>query len=238
VKRYEEFLTRTQLSADRRLRISGPRPVAKSAIFQDFRDRILSADEFAALMKHAEGHIKNIIAIGYYTGMRKGEILKLTWDKIDMNEQIISLQAADTKDREARDIPICDPLFKILQNMPNRIQEAGGSNHVFQWRGQLVDDIRTGLRKASKAAGIKYGRFVKCGFIFHDLRHTYNTNMRQAEVPETVIMQITGHSTREMFDRHNTVDSTDLKQAREKQSKFYSKLKVAHLVAQNQIYKK
>ena len=34
--------------------------------------------------------------------------------------------------------------------------------------------------------------------------------MRKAGVPESVIMKITGHSTREMFDRYNSVDVEDL----------------------------
>jgi hypothetical protein len=35
--------------------------------------------------------------------------------------------------------------------------------------------------------------------------------MRKAGVPESVIMSITGHSTREMFDRYNTIDIDDTK---------------------------
>jgi hypothetical protein len=37
--------------------------------------------------------------------------------------------------------------------------------------------------------------------------------MRKAGVQESVIMAITGHSTREMFDRYNTVDEEDAKNA-------------------------
>lgn len=37
--------------------------------------------------------------------------------------------------------------------------------------------------------------------------------MRKAGVSESVIMEITGHSSREMFDRYNTVDIEDRKQA-------------------------
>jgi hypothetical protein len=35
--------------------------------------------------------------------------------------------------------------------------------------------------------------------------------MRKAGIPESVIMEITGHSTREMFDRYNTIDDEDRK---------------------------
>ena len=37
--------------------------------------------------------------------------------------------------------------------------------------------------------------------------------MSKAGVPESVIMEITGHSTREMFDRYNTVDMDDSRKA-------------------------
>ena len=70
-----------------------------------------------------------------------------------------------------------------------------------------------GLREACNSAGIIYGRFKKGGFIYHDFRHTFNTNMRKAGVPESVIMKITGHSSRAMFDRYNTVDEGDPRQA-------------------------
>ena len=77
-------------------------------------------------------------------------------------------------------------------------------------------DIRGGLTDACEKAGIPYGRFQKDGFIFHDLRHTFNTYMRKAGIAESVIMDITGHSTREMFDRYNTVDAEDAKIAIQK----------------------
>jgi hypothetical protein len=37
--------------------------------------------------------------------------------------------------------------------------------------------------------------------------------MRKAGVAESVIMQMTGHNTREMFDRYNTIDADDAKDA-------------------------
>ena len=79
-----------------------------------------------------------------------------------------------------------------------------------------IKDVRTTLTNAWKKAEIPYGRCVKDGFVFHDLRHTFNTYMRKAGVQESVIMQTTGHSTREMFDRYNTIDMDDAWKAMKK----------------------
>ena len=48
----------------------------------------ISPDEFKALMANSEGHINGIIAMGYYTGMRRGEILNLTWNKVDFDKHM------------------------------------------------------------------------------------------------------------------------------------------------------
>lgn len=81
------------------------------------------------------------------------------------------------------------------------------------YKGKPIKDLRAALQRACQKVGIPYGRFVKDGFVFHDLSHTFNTYIRKAGAPESVIMRITGHSTREMFDRYNTVDVEDARQA-------------------------
>ena len=173
------------------------------------RKRVLSPGEFENLYEHAPRHIKGIVAMGYHTGMRKGEILGLIWNKVDLKDRVIRLEPEDTKDNEPRTIPICDALLEILKGIPRGIHNG----HVFLYKGKSIAGFTNALKKGCKKAGILYGRFVKDGFIFHDLRHTFNTYMRKAGVPESVVMEITGHSTRQMFDRYNTVDTDDIKQA-------------------------
>ena len=54
--------------------------------------------------------------------MRVGEILSLTWDKVSLKDRLIRLSAEDTKDHEARVIPICDELLDVLTRLPRGIQ--------------------------------------------------------------------------------------------------------------------
>jgi integrase len=173
------------------------------------RDKILPLDQFRRLVAHLPWHAKGILATAFYTGMRRGEIVSLTWDKVDLKNRMIQLEASDTKDKEPRTIPICDELYEILNRIPKPLHRG----YVFLYKGKPIKGINRTLRRACRMAGIPYGRFVKDGFVFHDLRHTFNTYMRKAGVPESVIMTVTGHSTREMFDRYNTVDTDDAKQA-------------------------
>lgn len=184
------------------------------------RDTVLTIEQIESLMGALPHHTKTIMATAFYTGMRRGEILSLTWDKVNLEKKVIRLEAGDTKDREPRTIPISKELFPILAAIPRALHD----NHVFLYKGKPVRDIRTGLIVACKTAGIPYGRFTKNGFVFHDLRHTFNTYMRKAGVAESVIMEITGHSTREMFDRYNTIDHDDRRQAVDQMSTFLTNL--------------
>ncbi|HOG08802.1 MAG: tyrosine-type recombinase/integrase [Syntrophales bacterium] len=101
-----------------------------------------------------------------------------------------------------------------MEKIPRAIHDENmHKNRVFLFKGKPVKDLRTALTRACRDAGIPYGRGVKNGFVFHDTRHCFNTNMRKSGVPESVIMKITGHSTREMFLWYDTVDASDTKKA-------------------------
>ena len=48
--------------------------------------------------------------------------------------------------------------------------------------------------------------------------------MRKAGFQESVIMEITGHSTREMFDRYNTIDQEDTRKAMNSLESYFAKV--------------
>ncbi len=183
------------------------------------RDRIISPEEFYSLIKHLSHQYKPIVAMAYYTGMRRGEILKLTWGRVDLKQSIISLDTAGvdraktTKTKMPRRVPICPELHHYLTKLPRKL-------HGRVFFNTHKAGLRSAMHRACKAAGLKHGRNVPGGFIFHDLRHTFNTNARKAGVDPSVIMQITGHTTMEMFLRYNTVDIEDGKVAIDKLSDY------------------
>ena len=177
------------------------------------RTRVLTPMEYIQLENSAPLHLKPILRTGYETGMREGEILKLKWGMVSLKDRVISLPKEITKDHEDRDIPISDEVLEALNRLPRGIKE---DYPVFTYKGKEIQDIRTGLKKACTVAKVLYGRFKANGFVYHDLRRTFYTDMRRAGVQESVIKGITGHSRNEVSDRYNQVDMKDMRAATER----------------------
>jgi len=55
-------------------------------------------------------HLRAPLALGFFTGMRLGEILGLTWPQVDFLSNTITLNAGETKNDDGRSIPIPAPL--------------------------------------------------------------------------------------------------------------------------------
>jgi integrase len=179
------------------------------------REKILALDEFQRLTDNLPTHARGPVAMAFWTGMRSGEILNLTWDKIDLNGRIIKLDATDTKENRRKKIPIARPLRDFLLKIPGRGQESDDqdpdSGIVFKYAGRKIKDIRDSLKTACHKADIPYGRFARGGFVFHDLRHAFATYARRAGVARNIIMTIMGHSAGDdMNYRYDLIEDSDL----------------------------
>jgi integrase len=180
------------------------------------RDRVLEAEEFIRLQAHSALHLQAINLCAYQTGMRSGEILGLTWERVDFSSGLIQLRAEDTKTDDARLIPLTHELTVLLKDL-YKVRYLD-EQKVFLVKGRSVGSIKTAFHGACRRAGIE-------GFHFHDFRHTAVTNMRRAGIDHLTIMSITGHKTMAVFKRYNSFRVSDLKAAA---SRFNTYLTLAH----------
>ena len=175
------------------------------------RNVVYSVKDFDNLLNHSEGHTRDVLVLTYWTGMRAGEIRKLTWDKVDLKNRMIRLTGDDTKEKKGKEIPIGDRVFEILAGKRKvvRIGESGEGAPVFPngrgEKGEITRHFSTGLRTAHTKAGLPYGRKVSGGYVFHDMRNTFITDMDEAGVPKKVTDAITGHSDGSMHDHYSKV---------------------------------
>jgi len=157
--------------------------------------RLIKDWEFNLLYKNAVEHFKPILLCAYMTGMRRGEIAKLKWSDVDLEQRCIYVN--ETKNDDCRSIPINESLYQILVNLKN----SASSIYVFTARegkpytGKNV--WRTAWDNAFKKAGIDY-----C--TFHHLRHTFTSRLIVDEKEDyATVMALTGHKDIRMLQRYS-----------------------------------
>ena len=173
-------------------------------------------------------HLRPVLTFGYYTGCRKGEILNRVWPQVDLLEKIVRLEPGETKNEQARTIPLMDDLYEMLVlQKQKRDQYWPNCPWLFFRYGQKIRDFRGAWDEACKRADLwdyETGRPTR---VFHDLRRTGVRNLVRAGVPERVAMMISGHKTRSVFDRYNIVSERDLHDAAAKLGQHMRELEKA-----------
>ncbi len=181
-----------------RLTVNPAQPVKKVAE-NNVRMRILSQQEADKLFACCPNHIRPIVITAFYTGMRFSEIVKLTWDKVDLSSGFIRLENQDTKTKTGRSVPLHPKVLKVLKVLPRGLH----TNRVFLKQGKPFNEFKNAYSTAKKKAGIE-------DFTFHDLRHCAINNMRLAGNDFFRIMAASGHKTTAVFKRYNLVTEKEL----------------------------
>lgn len=165
------------------------------------RYSVINEEQLEALLSVAHKNLQPLIVLAYDTGMRRGELFGLKWSFVDLRDKAIFLP--ETKNDHARTVFLTDRAQKTLNELP---RSKSGYVLVNPRTDRPWTDIKKMWHNARTAAGMK-------DVWFHDLRRSYITNARRRGVQESVIMKLSGHRTRHVFDRYNIVSTNDLKKA-------------------------
>jgi len=176
----------------------------------NIREGFFEHVEYLRLRDVLPGYLKPVITFAYHTGWRKSEILNLVWDRVDLNLGTVRLGSGETKNDEPRMIYLDDELMKDMLTL---YMSRGQCPYVFHHDGERILKFEKAWNAACRRAGL-------VGKLFHDLRRTAVRNMVRAGVPERVGMRVSGHKTRNVFERYNIVNGQDLKEAARKHLNF------------------
>lgn len=174
------------------------------------RTGFLSDEQYARLRDELPSELKALFVCAYVTGMRRGELTSIRWPQVDFEAGLMTLQTGETKNNEARSVPILNGDMRDLLLAAKQERDANWprSPWVFSRRGERIVDFRWAWTEACTRAGVP-------DLNFHDLRRTAVRNMRRAGVPQVVRMKISGHKTDSMERRYNIVDTEDLSIAKD-----------------------
>lgn len=155
------------------------------------RVRYLTHAQAEALLANLPEHQREVVRFALATGLRQGNVLGLTWDEVDLVRRIVTITGYDMKNGESLGVPLNDVAIGVLER-----QRGKHRVRVFTYRGKPLNSANTKTwRKALKAAGIK-------DFRWHDLRHTWATWLRQADVPTWVLQELGGWKSEAMVRRY------------------------------------
>jgi len=205
--------------ARRRLEWAVPNPVEGMRLKPPAgRIRWITRDEADRLVQVAatvRGYLPDFIQLGLNTGMRKGEMLGLSWDRVDFDQRMVYLTDQDQKNGKHGGIPLNAKAVAALENRKaHRDEFCPDSPWVFSTRqGTRVANIRKGFTTACERAGIT-------DLHPHDLRHTCAAWLVQDGVDIRVVCELLRHSSIQVTMRYAHLSSKNVREAVERLSQF------------------
>jgi integrase len=157
------------------------------------RLRFLNEDEIQGLLDACPDYLRRIVRCAILTGMRRGEILSLKWDQIRNGFIYLDKKFNPIKTREARQIPTGDDLDQLFKEI--RRDQHLTSDYVFTYMGERVQETKRSFKTALKRTGIQ-------DFKFHDLRHTFASQVLLHGGSLKDVQELLGHKTMTMTLRY------------------------------------
>lgn len=161
--------------------------------------RWLTREQFTELLKHLPNHSAELARFAVATGLRRGNITGLTWDRVDLDERSVRVEASQAKGKKPLHVPLNDDAMAVLER-----QKGRDPKWVFVFRKKPVYQVTTrAWREAVKAIGQE-------GLRFHDLRHTWASWQAKEGTPLYALREMGGWATDAMVKKYAHLGRSDL----------------------------
>ena len=149
--------------------------------------------EFEAILACAVPHVQRAMLISWNTGLRPGkeELLTLTWDSVDFENETLTVVSAVKGGLPVRIVPINKTLLGYLRNW-YRADKVEGYRYLVNYNGYGVDKINKAWTAAKKRA--KITRRLR----MYDIRHAFTTTLLERGGDLKSVSEMIGHKSIEM----------------------------------------
>jgi integrase len=138
--------------------------------------------------------MRALIVLALETGMRRGELVGLTWQHVDLEARIAHLPL--TKNGEARDVPLSTRAIETLKVQ----REVSPGDRVFAATGHAVELAWAHLHVRAECPDLR----------FHDLRHEAVSRLFERGLNVMEVGTISGHKELRMLQRYTHLRAADL----------------------------
>jgi integrase len=167
------------------------------------RTQFLTEPQIEALLNECPPHLAPIVETALLTGMRKGEILGLKWDQI--RNGFVYLEGGMCKSGKGRKIPVSDQLNEVFRKL-RQVNQLKSEFVFCDSRGNRCRNVNGAFKSACRRAGIE-------DFVFHDLRHTFASQLVMKGATINAVQELLGHASLAMTMRYSHLSQEHLKDA-------------------------
>ncbi len=173
----------------------GQNPASGFKKFQESpKLRFLSIEELERLYSKCHGELLAFVKFAVNTGMRRGEILALTWNDVDINTGWIYIRTS--KSGKPREVPMNENVRDVLLSL----RKLPDKPNIFS------SPHRGAFEQAVKRACLK-------GVSLHTLRHTFASHLAMSSVDIMTVSKLLGHSEISMTMRYAHLSQSHAKHA-------------------------
>jgi integrase len=184
------------------------------------RQGFIGDPEYALLQTNARDlWLRTFVALGYYYGFRKSEMLGLKVRNVDLLDGWLVIETS--KNGEGRKVSLTRETLALLaecmlgKELNDFLLTRKDGGRVAQPRkdwyavccqaglGKMLVEKRSDGKTCTRYEGLQ----------MHDLRRSAVRRLVRCGISEKVCMAISGHKTRSVFDRYNLTSERDLEQA-------------------------
>ena len=188
---------------------------------------VFTHDQLCELIKIAEPEWRTAILLAYYSGLRLSDAVGLSWVNVDFDRHEIRYFPRKTSHGIARqpdwkkhvngqlEVPLMPEVEAQLLSLPSNDDPAANLCSTLSGLGTGGNrGLSSRFQRLMKKAGIEPGQgAIKKGkgrqfktLGFHSLRHTFVSELANADIPGDVRRQISGHNDEKIHERYTHLD--------------------------------
>lgn len=163
------------------------------------RTRWLKKDELREILMRLPQHLQEVVIFAMTTGIRRRQVIDLTWDRVDMENCNCTIWLKARRARTPHRVELSDVAMKVLRV---RHKATGGKSGERVFDSTNMEHLWQAAVKGSQIADVR----------FHDLRHTFASEItRVAGI--LVASKLLGHTKIGTTQRYAHVETDDLRKA-------------------------
>jgi integrase len=190
----------------------------------DIEKDVFTPEQIRMLCTEAQGDWKGAILCGYYTGLRLKDVTELRWESIDAGLTKLELVPSKTR-RKKKNRKVVLPIHPELAAWLKKQTRGIGKAPVFPTLAGKSGGGKSGLssmfKRIMERAGVE-GRILRersgegrsqSSLSFHSLRHSFNSALANADVPQEIRQKLTGHASASMNEVYTHRELEPLRKA-------------------------